>query len=464
MTTEYWWRDHVINDLNGHVPGGPTGIPGGAADDADDDNFWRSKITMNLDVQLTDKVSAFIQLENERNAGTTGNVSDTTYQVGFDNAHVEYEQAYVKVSEFFSPQFDLQVGVQDLRYVVHERTGPFMIDLTESESFFHGFGLGGGKVDPAPSAGFNSVGNGPALRTAMEPVGIKGTWRDDPWMLDMFWFTNLEGGSPDRDESIGGLNFRYDFQPRSSFQILVAVVSGGAATDKAGATTLTIDQHDTQVWTFGGGFNYMDLGFKGFELYAEVYYQFGSVGENAGGSQIQARGLGFQAGAAYTFEDSPNQPWFEVNYSFRRGDKDASDDRREDFLSYENQDRFIILESDEVGLDIDSNVMIFSVGGGGQASVLGGTDNLRLFGWLGFARTNVDVPQSNTPAGVVPAGIARQDDLGGEFDLKMEWDYNKALMFDAAFAYMFSNDVAKEFTKDREDSASMYTMGAKLRF
>ena len=64
----------------------------------------------------------------------------------------------------------------------------------------------------------------------------------------------------------------------------------------------------------------------------------------------------------------------------------------------------------------------------------------------------------------VPAGVRGVDDLGGEFDIHADWDYSKSLLLYAAFAYNFSDDVAKEFTVNRKDNAVMYTMGAKLRF
>src|SRR6185503_8945953 len=70
---------------------------------------------------------------------------------------------------------------------------------------------------------------------------------------------------------------------------------------------------------------------------------------------VHKEAYAFNLGARYLgFFD--RKLWIEAALARRSGDRRAGDDHDQAFQSYENVNRFLILESSEFGLDVDTNV------------------------------------------------------------------------------------------------------------
>ncbi|HYE99137.1 MAG TPA: hypothetical protein VEJ18_09520, partial [Planctomycetota bacterium] len=192
--------------------------------------------------------------------------------------------------------------------------------------------------------------------------------------------------------------------------------------------------------TFGAGWNGY-LGEKRWlELFAEAYVQGGALLDN-----VRKRAYAAQAGARAFLGPA----WLEGAASLRGGDRDPGDDRDEAFQSYENENRFLILQSAEFGLDVDTNLLLVRASAGYGPTPLGGHP-LRLR--LDVGRFEADEE------------LAGETAWGVEADLTAELEWNASLAMRITFAWLGASDLLEILTSDGDDDALMFLAGADLRF
>jgi hypothetical protein len=196
-----------------------------------------------------------------------------------------------------------------------------------------------------------------------------------------------------------------------------------------------------RIWTFGAGYNgYWGEG-RWLELFAEAYAQGGSLVDN-----VDKRAFAFNAGARALC----GRFWLEGAGSLRSGDKRAGDDRDEAFQSYENENRFLALQSAEFGLDVDTNLfLVRAAAGAGPFDVAGRALRLRLD--VGRFEADEDV-------------VAGERSWGVEADLALNLDWNESLALQVKFVWLGASDLLERFTPKGEDDALMFLSGADLRF
>jgi hypothetical protein len=376
-------------------------------------DFWSGRFGVRLDATVQDGVVGTIELE------TRSYDDGLNLPLSSDPGEEELviKQGYIDVPGFLSDKLRLRVGVQ--RYSVRTRPhdAAFFLDLGEAEGFFSG-------VSPA-------TGDGAwvADRDVLEATGVRLQWTPyEILTVDAFAHVYAEGGPGSSDEAVYGLSASARVADAMAAWILAVLVSGGPGFE--------------QVWTAGAGWNgYLGEG-KPVELWLEVYAQ---GGETTGAADHAA--WAFNAGARWVGEGA----WVEVGLEFRSGDEQGADGDNEAFLSYENQNRFLILESAEFGLDVDTNlVLVRGAAGLGPFQVASRPLRIRL-----------DVGHATAAE---PFGVAAVDGWGLETDLTVAWDYNESLVFSFQGAWLAGSDVVEALSLDGEDDAWSLLAGANLKF
>lgn len=417
-------RDGAINEAVRNLNTGMIGPAGNG--DPGGDNGFSGRVTLRADALLRQDVRLVLELENR----TIDNGNEITW--GRDNAQVAFEQAYLRIDRFVKEPLTIQAGAFDLSYRLRPHDEPFLLDIHESES------------------AFTLTDGGSAIRTSverdtLETAGVKARWETLAWAVDLFNVTVVERGSPAADESLSGIFA--EVRPREYLSVfLLLTLNDGAA-------------KGARVWTAGGGVDYHVKEYL--ELFGETYVNFGALRNDgsASPSKISKRGAyGGEGGARLTF----GKAWIETAYAYRTGDEDPGDGDDNAFQSYENEDRFLIVQDDEFGLDLDTNIQSLAVGAGVDGIALGkeGARRLNLRGDLGIFELDQDLV---TPAGFV---YFRQggNDVGKEIDLSAELEYNRNIVFYLKGALLIGSDLLEGLTQAGDDRASIWLVGLRAGF
>jgi hypothetical protein len=336
------------------------------------------------------------------------------------------KQGYINVDDFLLSKFGVRIGVQDVTFRNRPQDEPFFMDLGESEGFYRGF-------RPAEALITNTVD-----RDITEPVGVRLFYSPFEIMtLQAFWMVVGEGGGTPHDESVYGLVANSLLGEDWSAWLMFVAVSGG----EGGLGTIE---------TFGLGLDGFFFDDKAVEVFVEGYAQTGTLRHAP--AAIHKSAYAYSLGARYLGFFN-RKLWLEVAYSRRSGDRRIGDDHDSAFQSYENVNRFLILESSEFGLDVDTNISSTRLTVGvGPFDVSG-----RPF------RVQLDVGRFAAATQVVgPIGVIEGRMWGIESDLSFIYDYNSSLSFKLKGALLGDSSLLKQLVN--ENHAWMIVFGADLNF
>lgn len=406
----YLYRSREI-DRTGAALNGVSPTLGGS------ENFWSGRFSLRTDIDVKDLVSGVLELENrsfERgiNKPFGADPPDTPVQI---------RQGYIEVGDFLTPALNVRIGVQNLTLKNRPQDEAFFMDLGESEGFFRGF-------QPAGSFVGNSVD-----REIGQPVGVRVFYSPFEIMtLQAFWMVYGEGGGTPLDETITGILANSLLGENWSAWLLFAGVHGGG--DRLGT-----------IGTLGLGIDGYFGDAKQLEVFAEAYGQAGTL-QHAPGA-VHKHAYAFNLGARY-FGFFDRKLWVEAALARRSGDRRAGDDHDQAFQSYENVNRFLILESSEFGLDVDTNLTSTRLTvGAGPWNVAGRPMRFQL-----------DIGRFAAVAPVPGAG--RQ--WGVEGDLGATWNYNDSFSVSLKGAWLGDSPLLHALTG--ENHAWLVVFGADLRF
>lgn len=520
----YTYQDPVIRELaddGGTAPAhgawtmgglglstlGAVGDPGGNSTEGAD--FFWGRLTLRVQAHIADNVHGFLELETQSiDAGFIQPWGNTTGHGAFETATAPHvEQLYVDINQLWSDHISFRIGMQDVIVDLRgaDRSGgAFFADLSESESAWHGVNLAG--FLPSGAGVSTTRGRPVTFRDTNEPVGVRFRYESiaedsidfKVWLLPVVGGEAVGGESPAEDEAMYMANLDWylpDIGEDSKLMVLVAWLQGG----DAGTNGLNGTGRDMDVITFGLGIDVRGIGDPGLELFAEIYLQTGSAGRTAalafpgvdgtagtaddiavaGNQKLDAGGLAFNVGLRYDALDTRGHPWFEVSYTFLRGDDKVGtgDGDYDGFISYENVDDFAIVEGNDLGLDVDTNYSAIKVKGGLRFSSEHGQDNIHLDLKVGFFSFDEEINGAQTTAGAV-AGVAGgvaalggtvltpsfEDDLGMEVDAKLTYHFNDQLSFHLLLAFLAGAEALEGFTADTDDNTWMMNVGMNLRF
>jgi hypothetical protein len=445
VVLDYVWRSKEVTFFTEGFSAGPLTA-------SDNENTFEGHAAVRIDAELSEKVSAVLELGTKRVDGGInewGNLGAEPIQL---------REAGVRISEILNPAISLHVGLSNWAFDVRGRGSAFALDPRHSQSIGRNLNVvedvGGGAGDALTlRAGFPEE---------MEPVGTVITYARDQITVNLALLPAvIEGGNSNSDEALYALDFWYNLDSVGKGSRLGLVIARHSIGTLSGGGLPGSTSH-TAFFTAGGGLDVMLMD-GALELYGEAYFQFGDAGR-AGADDIDAAGMAVQVGLEYRFAGDM-KPWVGLNFTMVSGDSDdaatSTDTDADAFMSYENVNDLAIIESMYLGFDWDSNYTAIKVSGGVALSVGAGKNNLEVSAILGFCRSGDDVDYG--------APVGGEDALGNEIDVKVRWILNKQAAITGTFAYLTGSDILEESmggsaNPDAEDNAMLYTLGVDLRF
>lgn len=376
----------------------------------DDDTLIAGEATVRIDIELPDRARAVVELGNLPFDG------GANLPLARDGLDAVFRQAYFEVEGILAENLALRAGAFDYAWRIRPHDEPFLLDLGRSEPFFSGAS--------------GTFVRATADRDLGRPGGALLTWRAGDFVeVEALWMTYVERGPAGDDETLGAALVNFPLSERTAVFAGALHVVGGES---------------ERVTTFGIGADGYFGRDREIELFGEGYAQSGKLSRG-----VSRRGFGGQAGIRLHGEAG----WLEFSAAYRSGDDDPSDGKDKTFQSYENQSRFLLVESAEVGLDWDTNVAALR---GALLWRAGGGVTLRLD--AGRFR----LPEKALDDTGVPFGLGR--DLGTELDATIRWEPSRAVALWATAAVLMASDALETLGSDQERMAGAFVAGVEARW
>lgn len=456
------YRDGPTNDI---LEGNPTNT---TVDKMDHDVIWAPLITLNADIDLADKVTALVQLENRR-LDFAGGVDANTDILGADNTEMAVEQAYVKVGQFINEKLSLTLGLQDLKFTLRKGEGAFFMDISESET-----------IIAPPLAEAVTVSN-PVFKDTTEFGGFRfdyGSVAKDNYEVTLFWggaafqrSSNFDNGQ----DNLFGVNVNYKQSDTITINGILAKITNKGKWP--GSRSNKVD-----VQTIGGGVDWKNVAnVANLDGYAEYYTQSGTYGQYQTGAttwdDVDHSASAYRFGVVYTFNDINGKPYVGLstwNISGDDGENQqlagaASAPENNDFVSYESVNDTMIMENNLFGLDLDSNYTALKLNAGIETSFdidgdkTGEPVHLKLT-WAKFT-LNEEPVRAGVAWNAPRTNI--DDALGTEIDISATIHYNASLSFTLGLAQLTGADFftsANGANTADSDDLKMVTFDTYLRF
>ncbi len=388
-------------------------------------NAWAGRFSVRLDAEVKDLVVGVLELENR----SFDDGLNEPFAQDPETDELRVKQGYVDVPSLLLERLDLRAGIQDVTFRARPHDEPFFMDLGEVEGLFEGFSAAGGHVR-------NTVD-----RDVQEAAGVR--LRYSPYevlTLEGFALVYGEAGETQDDEAVYVLAASARPADAGAVWLLFAHVSGPDAGPNLGS-----------IGTLGGGADWYFGTRKELELFAEGYLQRGTLMDG-----VRKRAFAFNLGARFLgFFDRKLQ--LEAAASHRSGNRHAGDGTDEAFQSYENENRFLVVQSAEFGLDVDTNVSLLRGGVGAGPFDVGGRP-LRVRVDVGRFEADQDL---RSAAGAV---LTTDRTWGVETDLLVTWTYNESLQFRAHGGWLAGSGILKDLTVDEWTDTFAAVAGLDFRF
>lgn len=416
------------------------GDPTGASTDRDHSEFYLDPyLVLNFAVDVGEKARGVIELRTpfvNPDAGGKNTTPTAGFFDNFEDRTLELKQVYVELDEIFSRAEPgggllLRAGIMDFQKDLRGDGNAFVIGTAGSE---HPFDAVVPASAGAPFAGTNT-GSPPAyssgFRDTTEPAGgyarysFPGFLSIDGWLFTLDEAYNASTatatGHDRRDLLFWGFSGEIPLGKEYRFGKIFMTVFD------------LMNTSDTHVVTEGGGILLYPL--KGdevnfVELFGEAYFQQGTYARNATATLEdvdQEDAFAINAGAKIkappvTITGSKKfVPYVEVSYVEVSGDDNATDDRNENFVSLEDNNRTLIVENGYYGYDIDTNYRGFRAALGCNVAEV----KLEVL----YAYFELQDNSGRTMSG----GTDRSSKIGDEIDFSIWYEYSANLK--AGFTY-----------------------------
>lgn len=403
------------------------GVAGPAHQDSD--NIWSPLITLNLNIDVGDKITSLIQLQNRRldfGFGTGANVDF----LGGDNIELAVKQAYLKLEKFLVQDLNFTYGLQNIKTTLREGEGAFFIDSGNSNCNYNNF------LTEMYGARFKDFG---------EFGGFKfdyGSLKNSNYQVTIFFGKIFETATGvdqlHNDDLLNGAIVW--FKPNINELLL-----------NGSLVQMTNSRADINISTIGVGGDYTGA-VPNMELYGEFYTQTGDYNK-----VIEQAASAMRFGGKYDIQHSL-KPYVDVSYWMLSGGGTGT--KNKNFLSFENVASTMILEDDVFGLDLDSNYTAVKVEGGISTMIDidkdGSSEELKLKILIGSFNL------SKVP-GAAPNASKK---LGTEIDLVATLQYNPSLAFTLGYATLSGADFFTDTTtyNAAESTMGMIIFGTTLKY
>lgn len=301
--------------------------------------------------------------------------------LGTDSNRFHIQQASIGAEEFLGKGFSLHLGILPVEVDLRDNGDAFFMNVGESESPFTG------AVHTNPVTHFTPL----SVTGSPHPGGLAGSGYEwNPFLGGNAWWNNYSGQS--KCSEFGGFGLRYEIGTPEEADFSLDVYGGftmetgltgvdnflflavpalhldlmgegkNRSTVQAVAAMIQGDK-DTAVGALGFGF---DLWLTPYEDYwFEFFFEYmGQFGEYTSETRVGAHDKTHQAAHAFyaglrfepkILKEPDFRPFFEFSYWWISGDDGNPLDTNRDFLSFEDVDTLLIMESNDVGLDVDCN-------------------------------------------------------------------------------------------------------------
>ncbi|MBI4244048.1 MAG: hypothetical protein HY606_08165 [Planctomycetes bacterium] len=430
-----------------------------ATDFNDGQDILNGQLLLNLKAELQNKISIVTNFGNLRARRAATNPVTDNLNFGDpssrDSTKLLFFDLYGQFDEFVDPAVSLKVG----------QITSYNIDWTGSGNPLL-IGFSGGAESPW-TTGESLIAWPETRRDSVLPSGIITSYTKDVLEITLALLPYVVSAGEDRafsgNEGVYLLNGNYKLASDGSNKIggMFGFLRGPNNID----TITTSDVYDgSTVWVFGAGTK-LGTVVPNFTFFGEAYWEFGDLVEakatSATVDDIEINAYAFNVGAKYSFT-SEVKPWVEVSMIYVTGEDDSSstngdlsknksataNDDSSEFISYESNNDFLIVENQLFGLDIDNNYWGLKFKGGITSG------KVSLTGKLGLFQMIEDVL----------VGSSEEDKLGTELDLLVEYMLNESASFTAGLGYLFGSDVMELYTSDTDDKDYLFMVGTKIKF
>jgi hypothetical protein len=303
------------------------GVAGPAHQDGD--TIWSPLIILNVGIDVGDKITSLIQLQNRRLNTGIGTAANVDF-MGGDNIDPAVKQAYLKLEKFISQDLTVTYGLQNLKFTLREGDGAFFLDTgNASSNIVNGLltepnagGVWAGRSKDTGEFGGFRFDYGSLKNSNYQGVLFIGKTAETATGIDQLH----------NDNQLNGAIVWYKLDDDKVFNGLI--------------TQMLNPKMDANIQTIGVGANYAGA-VPNLGLFGEFYSQSGDATKT-----VKQSATAFRVGGHYDIQHTL-KPYVELAYWFLSGGGSAS--KNENFLSLENVKSTMILEDDVFGLDLDSN-------------------------------------------------------------------------------------------------------------
>ncbi len=399
--------------------------------DGDNQNFFLNQVGLNVEADLTDNVSTYVRLLNERE----WNAEDqSTSDNGFD---ILLDEAYVTLKEMLYAPLTLKIGRQNIwlgKGFVMGNSGAMVWDAESS------------------------------LPTTIEEISdmtafdsVRATLDYDPWTIDLIYAkinenvnsatTTTPGNRDDVDLYVG--NIGYDFTKYD-----------------AEAEAYYIYKHDRENRDDYSAPNTIStvglrgslVPFENMNLWAEGAIQFGNYRNGAKSEDREAGAI--DIGADYTFVDVKWTPVVGAEYIWLSGEESANEGKwkawdplyRGKFDNYLSDFRNITKATSYAN---SGNTM------GSNDNGMTNQNSIAVFGGIEpMTDISVDARWTYLWYDEVPVS-GRDDEIGHELDAKVSYDYTEDVEFTVAAGVLWP---LKYYPEETDSTASQIVSAVKVDF
>lgn len=411
---------HIVNqavDLDGSEAG--------VNNEDDDENFFMQQIGLNVEADLTDNVSTYVRIINER---TWDAMDDRAAADNRDAFNITLDEAYVTLKEMLYAPLTVKIGRQNIWL---------------GRGFVIGnAGVGVWDTQSALPSTIREVSDATAFDA------IRATLDYDPWTIDLIYAKIDANGAAavdpvNDDNDLYVANIGYDFTKYDAEAELYYILEHNKSGRVAPGGT-SFDANATSTLGLRGSY----VPFESMNVWAEGALQFGDYA-NVAQRREDIEAYAFNIGADYTFTDIRWTPMLTMEYTFLSGEEagNANGDwsawnplYRGKFDSYIANFRNITKVTDyDVTQGVSANgnnngvtnEHEFAVGGRINPMTDITVDGRATFLWF----SEVPVAGNN-------------DEIGWELDGKVTYDYTEDVTFQVAAGIFFPGSYYPETDDD----------------
>ena len=424
---------------------GPDGLLGTADDGRDDrENFVDLYLTLDITAELTQNVTAMVQLGNRRHEAD---------RFGEDGFVLEVKEAWVEMREFLVPELKVKLGLQNFAYSLRDDGNYFLLNTKET------FQLGKDKEDYGVDVG-----------------GVRFTYDLTETMLpvtaELFWFRANDPGVFTDWLDVYGLTLDYKFPDEKSHIQFAAINFHDNTSTSNFSYTDVLRQYPTYIttvpllggyepivqsgdwWALSLGAQYfIPVGEMELELYGEGVWQTGDYSSvsfpnpyRSASDQTKSLDMdafGGRIGAELSMPNTAWAPKIGASYWYRSGDDKPADGDQENFVSYGKTVETLIVEDALYGMNLNTNYEVWRI----SVQVQPKEDLTVKLQYNDFSLVEDKFQRGYVPPRpwlgrwpLVYTSTSSEDDLGQEIDLISTWTYSPNVAFTLGVGYFMPGD------------------------